>query len=177
MNTCFITTLKLSVGIAALATVCSAAGSVASVTSVQPFAVDGVNLVNPGVSSWPLVTDDEVATTSGAALMTFRDGSAVKLAPQSKVRLAGSSIAPEVILIAGNIDTKLAPGSKLLITRASGDKDNGSPDYSPANSSARPNNNTPFRKAALLYTGSGITLAGLGLAVDAILQPAAASIR
>jgi hypothetical protein len=178
MFTRIYSTFKISLGIAALATVCSAAGSVASVTSAQPFSVDGVNLANPGVSSWPLVSNDEVSTAAGAALMTFRDGSAIKLAPQSRIRLSGSPGSPEVILIAGNLDTKLAPGSKLIVMKApAGDKD-GAPDYNGvANTSARSNNNTPFRKAALLYFGSGIALAGLGLAVDAILQPTDVSPR
>jgi hypothetical protein len=171
-------TLKVSFGIAALATVCSAAGSVASVTSAQPFLVDGVQLSNPGVNSWPLISNDEVSTTAGAALMTFRDGSAIKLAPQSRVRLAGTTVAPQVILIAGNLDTKLVPGSKLMVTRAADDKDNGAvPDYSQATTGARANNNTPFRRAALMYFSSGVALAGLGVAVDAVLQPTVVSPR
>lgn len=170
-------TLKLSIGIAAVAAVCSAAGSVASVTSAQPFSVDGVNLSNPGVSSWPLVSNDEVATSEGAALVTFRDGSAVKLSPQSRVRLGGTATSPEVTLMAGNVDTKLAPGSKLLVMRAKA-TDNGTPDYNGvANTAARQNNNTPFRKAAFLYFASAVSLGGLGLAVDAILQPTTASPR
>jgi hypothetical protein len=173
-------TLKLSLGIAVVASVCSAAGSVASVTSAEPFLVDGVQLSNPGVNSWPLIRNDEVSTTAGAALMTFRDGSAIKLAPQSRVRVSGSVTAPEVILIAGNLDTKLAPGSKLLVindTANAGGKDDRPDDIGQANTGARPNNNTPFRKAALLYFGSAVALAGLGLAIDAILQPAAVSTR
>jgi hypothetical protein len=80
--------------------------------------------------------------------------------------------------MAGNLDTKLAPGSKLLVTRdTAANDDNGSPDYNSANTGARYNNNTPFRKAALLYFASGVTLAGLGIAVDAILQPTSASTR
>jgi hypothetical protein len=182
MATRILNTLKLGLGIAAMAAVCLAAGSVASVTSAQPFTVDGVQLSTPGVNSWPLISNDEVATTVGAALMTFRDGSAIKLAPQSRVRLAGSMTSPQVILMAGNLDTKLAPGSKLLVTREDGasgaDQDTGAvPDFPVANTGARANNNTTFRKAALLYSITGVTLAGLGIAVDAILQPAAASIR
>jgi hypothetical protein len=174
--------LKLGLGIAALATVCSAAGSVASVTSAQPFNVDGIQVSSPGVNSWPLISSDEVSTTVGAALMTFRDGSAIQLAPQSRVRLAGTTTAPEVILLAGNLDTKLAPGSKLLVTRETpdnaGDKDNGGvPDSSLTQTGARANNNTPFRKAALLYTSTSAALGLLGLAVDAILQPTSVSPR
>jgi len=170
-------TLKLSFGIAALAAICSAAGSVASVTSGEPFAVDGVTLANPGVNSWPLISNDEVSTTAGSALMTFRDGSAVKLAPQSRVRLAGSVVAPHVILLAGSLDTKLTPGSKLLVTRDTTDGDNGTPDYASANTGARANNNTSFRKAVFMYGLTGIGLAGLALSVDAVLQPAATSFR
>ena len=108
--------------------------------------------------------------------MTFRDGSAIKMSPQSKVRLAGTPLSPEVILIAGNLDTKLVPGSKLMVTRAE-DKDNGAaPDYNGiANTGARVNNNTPFRKAAILYLGSGVALGGFGVAMDAILQPVAST--
>jgi hypothetical protein len=181
MVTRILNTLKLGLGVATVAAVCSAAGSVASVTSAQPFTVDGIKLSNPGINSWPLISNDEVATTAGAALMTFRDGSAIKLGPQSRVRLAGSTMAPQVILIAGNLDTKLTPGSKLLVSRdtaSGGETENGdTPDYAVANTGARTNNNTLFRKAALLYSAAGVTLAGLGIAVDAILQPAAVSNR
>jgi len=173
-------TLKLSVGFIALAAVCSAAGSVASVTSAQPFSVDGVQLANPGVSSWPLISNDEVRTAAGAALVTFRDGSAIKVAPQSRVRLAGTSVAPHVILMAGNIDTKLAPGSRLIVTKdetgASNDGDD-TPDIASANTGARANNNTAIRKAVFIYGMTGVALAGLGLATDAILQPASVSVR
>jgi len=169
-------TLKISIGIAAVAAVCSAAGSVASVSSAQPFSVDGVQLSNPGVNSWPLISNDEVRTAAGAALVTFRDGSAVKLAPQSRIRLAGTYAAPHVILVAGNLDTKLAPGSKLIVTKDAG-TDNGTPDYATANTGARANNNTSIRKAAVIYGLTGLSLAGVGLATDAILQPAAASTR
>jgi hypothetical protein len=178
MFTHIYSTLKISLGIATLATVCSAAGSVASVTSAQPFSVDGVNLVNPGVSSWPLVSNDEVSTVAGAALMTFRDGSAIKMAPQSRIRLSGSAMAPQVILIAGNVDTKIAPGSKLIVTKASANDKDGAPDYNGVvNTSARSNNNSSFRKAALLYFSSAVALAGLSLGVDAILQPTDVSPR
>ncbi len=172
-------TLKLSLGLVVISSVCSAAGAVASVTSAQPFLVDGVKLSNPGINSWPLIGNDEVATSFGAALMTFRDGSAVKLAPQSRVRISGSANAPLVILMAGNVDTKLAPGSKLLVTRdTNADKDNGAPDDAGiANTGVRANNNTLFRKAALLYGASSVSLGGLGIATDAILQPRAASSR
>jgi hypothetical protein len=178
MSTRIFSTLKLTLGIAAIATVCSAAGSVASVTSAQPFSLDGVNLVNPGVTSWPLVSNDEISTSAGAALLTFRDGSAIKVAPQSRIRLSGSPTSPEVILIAGNVDTKLAAGSTLVVTKASPDDKDGTPtpDYNGvATTAARSNNNTSFRKKALLYSLSAVALAGLGLGADAILQPAGIS--
>jgi hypothetical protein len=168
--------LRLTLGIAAIATVCSAAGSVASVTSAQPFSLDGVNLVNPGVTTWPVVSNDEISTAAGAAMLTFRDGSAIKIAPQSRIRLSGSPTSPEVILIAGNVDTKLASGSNLIVTKASPDDKDGTPDYnSVATTAARSNNNTNFRKKALLYSLSALALAGLALGADAILQPAGIS--
>ncbi len=175
------TQLKLAAGLALLASLCSATGSLATVTSGDPFSVDGVVLASPGVATWPVITNDEVSTTNAGALLTFRDGSAVKLEPQSRIKLAGTESAPEVILIAGNLQAKLAPGSRLLVTRADKDKDTGSnttPTVEPASTGAtRPNNNNSFRKIVFLGSSTGIALAGLGLATDAILQPAAASPR
>ena len=176
------TALKIGVGLACFASFCSAAGSIATVTSAEPFSVDGVMLSNPGVASWPLISNDTIATASSGALVTFRDGSAVRLAPQSRVKLAGSEAAPEVMIIAGNLDTKIAPGSKLLVTRANNtDKDAGTtatPSQSTdATTGARPNNNNTFRRLSFLYGASGASLAGIGLATDAVLQPAAVSTR
>ena len=175
--------LKVAAGLALFASLCSATGSLATVTSGDPFSVDGVVLASPGVASWPVITNDEVSTTTAGALLTFRDGSAVKLDPQSRVKLAGTESAPEVILIAGNLQAKLAPGSRLLVTRVDTDKDkdtgsNTTPTVEPASTGAtRPNNNNNFRKLVFLGFASGVSLAGLGLATDAVLQPAAASPR
>ena len=134
--------LKVAAGLALFASLCSATGSLATVTSGDPFSVDGVVLASPGVASWPVITNDEVSTTTAGALLTFRDGSAVKLDPQSRVKLAGTESAPEVILIAGNLQAKLAPGSRLLVTRVDTDKDkdtgsNTTPTVEPASTGVR----------------------------------------
>lgn len=89
------------------------------------------------------------------------------------VRLSGTFTEPELILMAGNLDTKLVPGSKLVVTRVPGV----APDYSLTNTGAHANNNTSMRKAAFIYTSYGVSLAGLALAIDAILQPMPASSR
>jgi hypothetical protein len=176
------TQLKLGIGLVFCVSLCSAAGSLASVTSAEAFSVDGVTLSSPGVSSWPLISNDEIATKASGALLTFRDGSAIKLAPLSRIKLGGTEAAPQVLIMAGNLESKIAPGSKLMITRAvdAADKDTGTNTTLPVDATtgaARPNNNIPFRNAAVLYMSSGVALGGLGLAADAVLQPAAVSTR
>jgi hypothetical protein len=176
------TQIKLGIMFALGVSLCSAAGSLASVTSAEAFSVDGITLSNPGVSSWPLISNDEIATKAAGALLTFRDGSAIKLAPLSRIKLGGTEAAPQVLIMAGNLESKIAPGSKLMITRAidATDKDTGTNTTLPVDATtgaARSNNNIPFRNSAILYMSSGVALGGLGVATDAVLQPAAVSTR
>lgn len=91
---------------------------VANVSSAQGFYLDGHAVAAAGVSSWPLVSGDDLTTTAAAATMFFPDGSRVKLAPQSRVKITGTAEQPKVILLAGNLNYRLAPGSLLLLTNA-----------------------------------------------------------
>ena len=90
--------------------------SIATVTSAEPFALDGHSVNTPGVSSFPIVVGDTVATSRGPAVLRFTDGSAMKLGSNSSVRIAGVDTRPKVVLLAGALDYKLVPGSALSVT-------------------------------------------------------------
>jgi len=92
------------------------AASIATVTSASPFALDGRSINTPGVTSFPLVLGDLVATASGPAVVLFQDGSKVKLLPNSSVKIAGVADKPKLVLLSGSLDYKLIPGSNLSVT-------------------------------------------------------------
>ena len=92
-----------------------AAKPVASITSAEPFALDGHPVNTPGVSSFPVVVGDTVSTTRGPAVLLFSDGSAMKLGSNSAVRIAGVESRPKVVLLSGALDYKIVPGSNLSV--------------------------------------------------------------
>ncbi len=93
-----------------------ASAPVANVSSAEPLTLDGHSISAPGVSSWPVVVGDQVATTTAPAIMSFTDGSRLTLAPQSRVKIIGTNAKPTVVLTAGNLEYKLAAGSPLSLT-------------------------------------------------------------
>ncbi len=107
---------------------------VASVSSTQSFALDGHAITTAGVTSWPIVTGDEITTASVPAVVSFHDGSRVELAPRSQAKIIGTSEQPNVVLMAGNLQYKLAPGSALSLTSTGG----GSPAPSTGGNSPAP---------------------------------------
>jgi hypothetical protein len=89
---------------------------IATVTSAEPFALDGHSVNTPGVSSFPVVLGDTVATARGSAVLKFTDGSAMKLGSNSSVRIAGVETKPKIVLLAGALDYKIVPGSGVSVT-------------------------------------------------------------
>jgi hypothetical protein len=98
---------------------------VATVSSTEPVTLAGHSISAPGVSSWPLVTGDEIATSTAPATILFRDGSSVALAAKSSARLTGTSTQPKLVLMVGSLNYKIVPGSHLLLSRSAADNDNG----------------------------------------------------
>jgi hypothetical protein len=92
------------------------ASSVATVTSGSVFSLDGHSITTPGVSSFPVILGDTVATSQGPAVLFFEDGSTVKLATNSTVKIDGTSASPKLFLLAGSLDYELVAGSKVTIT-------------------------------------------------------------
>jgi len=93
-----------------------ASTSVATVTSAVPFKLDGRLIDTPGVTTFPLVVGDVVATRDGATVLFFDDGSVVKIGARSSIRIAGAEMRPKVVLLAGALDYKLVPGSNISVT-------------------------------------------------------------
>jgi hypothetical protein len=108
------------VGLAALflglALSVSASTPIATVTSVEPFLLDGHSVETQSITSYPLAVGSELATGAGAAVVVFEDGSSVKLAAGSRARLTGSEKLPKLVLLAGSLDYKLILGSNLSVT-------------------------------------------------------------
>lgn len=144
---------------------------VASVVSSQAFNLDGTVVANPGVTSYPVVIDDEVKTLDSDALLSFNDGSTINVAADSEVRLAGSEANPHVILLAGKLDYKIAAGSKLQVSEADQDNDQGNDDKKKKKKPAPVPIDFSGPDTFLLALGVPIAFGGLGLAVAAILQP------
>jgi hypothetical protein len=94
-----------------------AAAPVASVSTSQPFTLDGHSVSAKGVDSWPLVVGDEVATSTSPAKISFHDGSSIALAAQSDAKIVGTSAEPVFLLVSGSLDYNLAKESKVSVTK------------------------------------------------------------
>jgi hypothetical protein len=167
-----------------------AGAPVASVTSAQSFNLDGTLVSNPGVNSWPVVVNDDVATFDrGGAILNFNDGSRVEMAANSRVMIQGSEANPRVVLFAGRMNYNLASGSHLsVLTMASQTTDTQTgagqqPGSQPADKKKHDHDkdevppDTLSKQTQVLRVALPIAFAGLGIAVDAILQQSSASPR
>ncbi len=108
----------LAAVLAAFASTSFASVPIANLSSPQGFYLDGHPVAAVGISSWPLVVGDDVTTSGSTATMLFQDGSRVKLAAQSRVKILGTTAQPEIVLVAGSLDYRLTPGSALLLRTA-----------------------------------------------------------
>jgi hypothetical protein len=185
LRTSLIRSLSLSLGVALAASAAFAGVPVASVTSAQLFYLDGTPVSNPGVNSWPLVITDDLATSDGAAVLNFRDGSRVEMAANSRVQLTGTDASPRVLLLAGKMNYNIAAGSHVSVvalaaqapettTTASGagpakKKKKGAGDEVPPD--------VLSKQTQVLRVALPIAFAGLAIATDAILQPGSGTDR
>jgi hypothetical protein len=81
----------------------SAFDSVATVTSDDPFTLDGRSLAVTGVNSWPLVLGDEIDTLGSPVVLILQNGTKIQVSAHSKVKLTGSSTRPNVTVESGKI--------------------------------------------------------------------------
>jgi hypothetical protein len=97
---------------------------VATVTTAAPFKLDGRTLNTPGVTTFPLIIGDFVATLNGAAAVFFADGNVVKLAARSSIKITGSETSPKLVLLSGSLDYQLVAGSSLSVTNLDAERKN-----------------------------------------------------
>jgi hypothetical protein len=174
----------LAICSSALVICASAAPSIATVTSAVPFTLDGHPVSTPGVTSFPLVVGDTVATTAGPAVLFFQDGSRVKLGPNSSVKLAGFGAKPKVVLLSGALDFKLIPGSNVSVVNLDAErKQTGKAAVSsPALASAHPDKSTESMVASDAKTSASSstpsadpTTAPVAIATSAVPDTSVAS--
>ncbi len=151
-----------------------AAPSVATVTSAVPFTLDGHYLSSPGVTSFPLVAGDTVATSDGSAVLLFNDGSTVKLSEASSIKLNTVGANTNVVLLSGNLDYKLAAGSNIKVTSVdTAAQQTVTSDASPT--SRRSVASVLSSKAFLVSAGSGATGVASALLASSFSSSAAST--
>jgi hypothetical protein len=89
---------------------------IATISSAEPFTLDGRAVAVIGITEVPLTVGNEVATSTAPAVLFFADGSSVKLAASSRAKLTGSEAQPKLVLLAGSLDYKVVLGSNLSVT-------------------------------------------------------------
>ncbi len=87
----------------ALAMSVSAFGPVGTLTSDEPFSLDGRSVQITGVNSWPLVLGDEVDTLTAPVVLVLQNGTKIQVAAHSRVKLSGTSTQPKIVLESGKI--------------------------------------------------------------------------
>jgi hypothetical protein len=100
-------------------TVLFAASPVARVIGTQSISVAGIE--SPARNAVPVALGDEVSTEAGTAVVQFRDGSNVTLAPKSVLRLEGQSGRTVVRVVEGSVSYDLAPASRVSIVNSRGE--------------------------------------------------------
>jgi hypothetical protein len=78
-----------------------AAQPVARISSSESFTVAGTKVPIEGVPSWPVVAGDEVVVGNATAVVTFADGSRVRLGTKARAKLEGSAQNPALRLVDG----------------------------------------------------------------------------
>lgn len=92
---------------------------VAMVTSSSTFELDGALVNSAGVTSWPLMSGDDVVARDGAVSIVLLDGSRITLAANSRLQLRPDGAAVSAHLTAGSMRFSIASGSTLRLFTAS----------------------------------------------------------
>jgi hypothetical protein len=97
-------------------TVCTwAAAPLGSVSSPQPFDLNGSNVPVAGVPTWPVGAGDVIATHSAPATIEFSDGSRVILAENSEAKIEAKGGKCVLRLLQGSGEYSLAAHPSLSI--------------------------------------------------------------
>lgn len=104
---------------------------VATITTSEPFAVNGVRMSAAGVSSWPLAAGDEVTTMKGNAVISIPNQGRIAIDKDSKLRLDRAADGTVIRLTAGAMRYKLEPKARIQLfagdhqIKAEGNSENG----------------------------------------------------
>lgn len=88
---------------------------VATVSSSQPFTMNGATVNPAGVPSWPVMAGAEIVAGSAPVTVTFPDGSRVSLAPGSKSRIEMQNGKPVFRLLAGEAAYDLRSADAVIL--------------------------------------------------------------
>lgn len=159
----------LFTAVAAFSLASFASTPVATISSAEPVTLAGHPVSAPGVASWPLVAGDEIATSTAPATILFRDGSSVALAAKSSARLTGTSAQPKLVLVAGTLNYRILPGSKLVLSKSGADDsaiDNDSGSTSDSGSVAAPPRTATIPASGISHAG---IIAGVLVAAGTVM--------
>ena len=92
-----------------------AADPVGRITSSGPLTLNGKAVPETAVSSLPVVTGDEIVTSSSSALIFFGDNSRATIEPNSRVQLEAQSSSVALRVLSGSVDLKPAAGSQVKL--------------------------------------------------------------
>jgi hypothetical protein len=101
-----------------------AASPLGSISSAQPFDLNGSSVPVAGVHSWPIAAGDVIVTHSAPATVTFRGGSQVILEPNSELKIEFKDKKPIVRLLHGSGKYFLAGVVVALSTKGAISLDN-----------------------------------------------------
>ena len=104
-----------------------AAQPLSTISTSQPFEINGARVLVAGIPSHPLVAGDTVTMGAAPGLVRFADGSQLFVLPNSRLELSTSANAPSVKLASGGVAYRFAGDSPLqlsaLSTRVSASSD------------------------------------------------------
>jgi ferric-dicitrate binding protein FerR (iron transport regulator) len=101
--------------LAGSAPVAHAARPVGYIRSSQPFQLRGATVPSAVTRFLPVLEGDDIATVSASAVLTFVDGSRVRLARQSRAKLEAGGGRTRVRLLDGSMQYRLSESPKVEI--------------------------------------------------------------
>src|SRR3974390_3566020 len=104
----FLTSLAVTAVVSAVAFAADPLGTASSSTA---FGLNGVSMRSDGVSSWPVMSGDEISSGGAPVMIRFQDGSRVTLGEQSRAKLTDTGNGLTLNVTAGEAQFNLAQPS------------------------------------------------------------------
>jgi ferric-dicitrate binding protein FerR (iron transport regulator) len=105
--------MKQALVLLAVSLLASAAPPVASLRSASDFQLSGATVNTAGVSSWPVMAGDKVASGVTPATLRFTDGTVVTLGPGSQAKIEQEKDKLTVRLVSGFMSFVTSPASSM----------------------------------------------------------------